>query len=166
MIKPKSVLNVLFHLQSKGYAKTTLEGISKKLRQLERNTDLTDPEKVLAYINAQRNPNTKNLMANAYNHYAVFYKIQWEKPKYSLSESPIKCPLEENLDYIIKTCRSLKRKVAFGIIKDTGIRPIELSELTLENMDLEQGIIYIKSAKHGNPRNLKLKSETLANLNC
>ena len=47
MIKPQSVLNVLVHLQSKGYAKTTLEGISKKLRQLERNMDLADLRLIL-----------------------------------------------------------------------------------------------------------------------
>ena len=133
------------------------------MRQLRRNADLATPEKVLAYVNAQRNPNTKNLLANAYNHYAEYYKIEWQKPIYRRHDSPIKVPLEENLDFIIKAAKSLKRKVAFGILKDTGIRPIELHELTLENVDLEQGIIYVKSAKHGNPRNLKLKSQTLAN---
>ena len=53
------------------------------------------------------------------------------------------CLAEENLDYIIGTSKNLKRKVAYGILKDSGIRPIELHNLTLENIDLEQGIIYI-----------------------
>jgi len=161
---PQSILNVLIKLQSKGYAETTLYGVSKKLKQLSRNADLMNPEAVFRYIGTQRNPNTKNLLASSYAHFADYYGIEFEKPRYIDSESPIKVPLEENLDYIIKTAKSLKRRVAFGILKDTGVRPIELHNLTLENIDLEQGIIHIQSAKHGNPRSLRLKSETWANL--
>jgi len=164
MNKPQATLNVLLHLKNQGYAESTLYGISKKLRLLARNVDLADSDGVLGFIASRRSPNTKNLLANAYVHFANYYGIEFEKPRYGDVESPIKVPLEENLDYIIKTTRSLKRKVAFGILKDTGIRPIELHDLTLENVDLEQGLIHIQSAKRGNPRSLKLKSETLANL--
>jgi integrase/recombinase XerD len=138
--------------------------MGKKLRQIARNADLDQPEKVLEYIGSLNSPNTKNLLATVYQHYCSFHGIRYEKPRYSLIDSATHVPLEENLDYIIKTARSLKRKVAFGILKDTGIRPIELSRLTLGDIDLEQGILYIKSAKQGIARNLKLKSETLANL--
>jgi integrase len=151
-------------LHARGYAESTLEGMGKKLRQLARNADLDQPEKVLAYISSLGSPNTKNLLATIYQHYCSFYGLHYEKPMYSLVDSITHVPLEENLDYIIKTAKSLKRKVAFGILKDTGIRPIELHRLTLADMDLEQGIIYVKSAKKGIARNLKLKSETLANL--
>jgi integrase len=102
-------------------------------------------------------------MANAYNNYAKYNKIHWKKPVYRKSESPIKVPTEENINQIINNALSLKRKVAYGILKDTGIRPIELQKLKLENIDLERGLIYIRSAKHGNPRTLKLKTQTLAN---
>lgn len=162
--KPQAILNVLIHLHSRGYAESTLKGISKKLRQLNRYSDLVNPETVLKYISTKDNPNTKNLLASAYNHFARYHQIQWDKPVYRKTDSPIKVPLEENVDYIINGSKSLKRKVAYGILKDTGIRPIELHNLTLENIDLERGLIYIKSAKHGNPRTLKLKSQTLANL--
>jgi len=141
-----------------------LKGISKKLRQLDRHVDLGNPDSVLRYIHARKNVNTKSLFVNAYNHYAEYYKLQWEKPIFRKSETPVKVPLEENLDYIIGSTKSLKRKVAFGILKDSGIRPIELHNLTLDNIDLEQGIIYVRSAKHGTPRSLKLKTQTLANL--
>jgi integrase len=138
--------------------------MGKKLRQLARNADLDQPEKVLNYISSLGSPNTKNLLAIIYQHYCSFYGLHYEKPKYSRVDSITHVPLEENLDYIIKTAKSLKRKCAFGILKDTGIRPIELHRLTLADMDLEQGIIYVKSAKRGIARNLKLKTDTLANL--
>jgi integrase len=161
--KPQAILNVLIHLHSRGYAESTLKGLSKKLKHLNRHANLANPDSVLKFINSKSNPNTKNLLANAYNNYAKYHKISWEKPVYRKSESPIKVPTEENIDHIIDNVLSLKRKVAYGILKDTGIRPIELHNLKLENIDLERGLIYIRSAKHGNPRTLKLKTQTLAN---
>jgi len=163
-IQDSSILTVLIHLHNKGFAETTIKGTAKKLRLLSRHADLKDPEGVVRYIASLANNNTKSLLVAAYRHYARFHGIAWEKPIYAKTENPIKCPLEENLDTIIKAARSLKRKVAFNIVKDTGIRPIELHALTLENMDLEQGVIHIRSAKKGNPRSLKLKSGTHADL--
>jgi integrase len=155
---------MLISLHQRGYAESTLEGISKKLRQIAKNADIMNPEKVLEFISTRQSPTTKNLFVQAYDHFARYYNIKWQKPKYRKSEAPIKVPLEENLNYVIETAKSLKRNVAYDILKGTGIRPIELHNLTLENIDLEQGLIHIRSAKHGNPRTLKLKSETLANL--
>ncbi len=108
-------------MHSRGYAETTLEGMGKKLHQLAKNADLEKPEKVAEYKASLGSPNKKNLLATVYAHYCKLYGIQWEKPKYSLVDTPTHVPLEENLDYIIRTAKSLKRKVAFGILKDAGI---------------------------------------------
>jgi integrase len=43
----------------------------------------------------------------------------------------------------------LKYATIFSILRDTGLRPIELFRLTLKNIDLEKGIIYPKTAKNG-----------------
>jgi len=118
--KPQAILNVLIHLHSRGYAESTLKGLSKKLKHLNRHADLSDPESVLKYISTKTNPNTKNLLANAYNNYAKYYNIQWEKPVYRKSDSPIKVPTEENISYIISNSKSLKRKVTYEILKDSG----------------------------------------------
>jgi integrase len=162
--KPQAILNVLIHLHNRGYSKTTLKFMSKKLKNLNKHANLADPESVLEFIATKNNPNTKNLLANAYNHYANYYNISWDKPHYRKTETPIKVPTEEKIDHIINNAINLKRKVAYAILKDTGIRPIELTALTLENINTEKGLIYIRSAKHGNPRTLKLKTQTLANL--
>ncbi len=45
--------------------------------------------------------------------------------------------------------------------KDLGTRPIELTWLKVKDIDLENGIVTITSAKHCNGRTLKLKSTTL-----
>lgn len=52
----------------------------------------------------------------------------------------------------------------FSILRDTGLRPVELHRLTLRNIDLEKGIIYPASAKGGRPRALILKPSTLVML--
>ncbi len=48
------------------------------------------------------------------------------------------------------------------MIKECGLRPVEVSNLTLKQIDLNNGRIYPETAKGGEARVLKLKSETLA----
>lgn len=52
----------------------------------------------------------------------------------------------------------------FSILRDTGLRPIELHRLTLKGINLERGIIYPETAKNGSARSLELKPATLAML--
>ncbi len=49
-------------------------------------------------------------------------------------------------------------------MRDTGIRPVEASNLTPANMDLERGTLSIFTAKHGKPRVVRVKPSTLAML--
>jgi len=73
---------VLIHLYSRGYAKSTIKGLSKKIKHLNKHTNIEDPVSVLKFINIKKNPNTKNLLANAYNLFTKYYKIDWEKQVY------------------------------------------------------------------------------------
>jgi integrase len=50
-------------------------------------------------------------------------------------------------------------------MKDTGMRPVEVSNLKLKDIDLETGVINVYSAKHGIPRMVKVKPSTLAMIN-
>jgi integrase len=60
---------------------------------------------------------------------------------------------------------SLKLATAISISKDTGLRPIEVMNLTLRDLDLQNSTIYPTTAKHGSPRALKLKTATVNILN-
>jgi integrase len=53
---------------------------------------------------------------------------------------------------------ALKKRYStiFSILRDTGLRPIELHRLLLKNIDLEKGIIYPQTAKSRTGRILKL----------
>jgi integrase len=55
-----------------------------------------------------------------------------------------------------------RNRVAFRLVKECGLRPIEVSNLTLKQIDLNSGKLYPETAKGGQARVLKLKSETLA----
>ncbi|MDD3792441.1 MAG: hypothetical protein PHY74_04855 [Candidatus Bathyarchaeota archaeon] len=59
-------------LKKEGYAETTLEGISRRLRFLTENTEVTNPETVKEYIASRENWGKayKESMVNAYNHYS------------------------------------------------------------------------------------------------
>jgi len=71
-----------------------------------------------------------------------------------------KIPQEAKINYIIANA-SPKLRTAISISKDTGLRPIELMRLKLRDIDLEKRAVYPETAKHGNPRVLKITEKTL-----
>ena len=54
--------------------------------------------------------------------------------------------------------------LAYSIIRDCGLRPVELDLLRVKDIDLETGEVYPTTAKHGAGRILKLRTSTLAML--
>jgi integrase len=70
-------------------------------------------------------------------------------------------PTEEKINLILGHA-SKKYVIIYKIAMECGLRPVEIGNLTLNDIDLEKGLISVCSAKHGNPRVLKLKSETHA----
>jgi len=48
------------------------------------------------------------------------------------------------------------------LIKECGLRPVEIYNLNLRFIDLEKGILYIKTAKGGKSRQIKIRPQTLA----
>jgi integrase len=141
-----------------------LVAISRKLRYLARNVDLNNPEKVKEYIaNLQCSDGHKDNLIDIYGHYADFYGIQWTKPKYIREERITRVPREEDINKIIGHAK-LKYAVAYSMIRDIGIRPVELGNLKVKDIDLETGEVYPTTAKHGEGRVLKVRPSTLSML--
>jgi integrase len=67
---------------------------------------------------------------------------------------------EEDIGRIISHAK-LKYAVAFSLIRDCGLRPVELGMLRVKDIDLETGEIYPTTAKHGAGRVLKMRGSTL-----
>ena len=65
-------------------------------------------------------------------------------------------PKEEDINKIISHSK-LKSASAYSVIRDTGLRPIELGRLRVKDIDLETGKLYPITAKHGRGRVLKVQ---------
>jgi integrase len=100
-------------------------------------------------------------MCDFYSHYCKFYGIAFCKPKYRRDHKIPRVPTEEKINLILGHA-SKKYAIIYKIAMECGLRPVEIGNLTLNDIDLEKGLLSVNSAKHGNPRVLKLKSGTHA----
>jgi integrase len=158
-------LEVILDLKKKGKAEETINGYSRRLRHLAKNTDINSPETVKEYITKKESSNAnKEAYANAYDHFVKFYGLKWQKPFITREERLPNVPTTEQVNTIIPTF-TRKYTTIFSIIRDTGLRPVELHRLRLKNINLENGTITPKTAKNGAARILKLPNPTLAMLN-
>jgi len=136
----------------------------RALNEVSRNVNLNSPNEVSLYI-AKKNvkDSFKANLCDFYKHYSEHYGIHFIKPKYRRDHKLPYVATTEELSIIISHA-SKKYSLIYSIMRDTGLRPIEVSNITLEDIDLDKGTINIYSAKHGNPRIVKVKSSTLAML--
>jgi integrase len=160
----EDTLAVVLDLKKNGLAEDTIEKYGRRLIYLAKNTNLKNPETVKNFISNQESSNAnKEAYANAYDHYVKFYNLAWIKPFYHREERIPNVPTTEQVNTIISFFK-LKYATIFSILRDTGLRPIELYRLTLKSIDLEKGIIYPKTAKNGAGRTLIIPNQTLAML--
>jgi integrase len=153
---------VIWQLKKDGYSDSTIEPIGKRLRNLAKRVDLDNPSHVKDFIaRAELSEGYKENLINAYNHYAVFHRLSWNRPQYQRASSIHKLPPETDIDLVISYTKT-RNRVAFRLVKECGLRPIEVSRLMLKHVDLGEGLVYPETAKDGEARVLKLKTETLA----
>jgi integrase len=158
------LLPVILKLKSEGRKDSTLVPMRKRLKFLARNVDLNEPEKVKAFIAGQSyTDGYKDNLIDAYSSYCRFFGIQWIKPQYMREERITKVPKEEDINKIISHSK-LKYATVYSVLRDSGMRPVELGMLRVKDFDLETGEVYPTTAKHGAGWVLKLKKATLAML--
>ena len=160
----EGIFKTVWELKKRGYADSTIKGYSRKLKTLPKLANLDSPESVRGVIARKQCSNAfKEALANAYDHYVRVNGLSWNKPLYKRQRNLPYIATTEQINKVISRA-SRKYALIFSILRDTGMRPIELHNLTLKSIDLERGSITVRSAKHGNPRILKLKPSTLAML--
>ena len=159
------ILKVLWEMKKNGKAKDTIKNVAKALKVLAKNCDLDNPDSVKTFIAVlDRKNGYKRQLCYSYNCYVKVHNLRWTKPKYYVPSKMPKIPLEAKIDLIISKA-SPKLALAISMSKDTGLRPIELMNLKLKDIDLTKGAVYPETAKHGSPRVLKLSNSTLKMLN-
>lgn len=79
-------------------------------------------------------------------------------PTYNQEEKMPKLPTEEQLNkFIAGAGKTLSLKL--WISRKTGLRPVELHNLKVKDVDTTQNLIYPITAKNGSPRVLPLPTE-------
>ena len=102
----------------------------------------------------------KNKLFNAYQYFCKANSIEYCKPRKLREESfIIHVPTEERIDKVI-ACSGWTYSTVFSLSK-YGLRPDEISKLTLRDLDLEHGHITVPTSKLGSQRTLNLKKQTV-----
>jgi integrase len=159
-----NILAVAIRLKERGLSDSYLSTLIRALNEIGNNANLANSSEVLIYIAKKKvRESFKANLCDFYQHYAEQYSIPFYKPKYRRDHKVPNVPTREDINLIISHA-SKKYTLIYSILRDTGLRPIELSNLTLNDIDLERGTLNIDTAKHGKPRIVKVKNETLAML--
>jgi len=158
-----AIFNVIWGMKRDGYKDTTIRGVLQKLRTLSRLGDLDNPREMLERILEKEDRNYQVVLLDAYRKYLKYNNIEYPLPKLRREWRLNWIPPEEQVNLLYHHLRD-KVGLAVKIIAETGIRPIELSRLTPRDFDHQQKIVYIKTAKGGNPRVLKVSDIVLAEL--
>jgi integrase len=131
---------------------------SKNLRRIAKVADLNCPERVEEFVFRLEVTNKyRNALFDSYGHYCKANEIKWDRPEIRAEVYPIKVPTEENIAKVI-ACASLKYAAIFHLSKH-GLRPDEISKITLRDLDLSNGFLSVRTSKMGLERTLKLKPE-------
>jgi len=163
-IEPK-ILKVLWELKKDGKSEATIKNIDKALFVLAKKVNLDDPEAVKVFIaTLDGKDGYKRQLCYSYSKYVKINGLTWKKPVYYAKAKMPRIPQRRQIDCIMAKAKR-KLATAIAISRDTGLRPIELMNIRLRDVDLSKGAIYPATAKHGSPRVLKLPKSTLNTLN-
>lgn len=155
-MQPSHIINVLIKMKNNAKADTTIKFVDKALTHLSKHANLNQPEQVKQFIaNKTVTNGTKRDYCIAYNKYCQYYGIQWEMPKYKQKAQRRRIPTTQKLEMLIARA-STKLSIKLRLSKETGLRPIELMNLKVKDIDTDQRTIYPTTAKNGAPRTLKI----------
>ena len=157
------ILNVPAQMINNGRSEYSVKFVRKALTYLSKHADLNQPEQVKQYIAAHPSNAYKRNLAIAYNKYVRYYNLQWEMPLYKPDAKTIKIPTNEKIEKLIAGAgRTLAIKLTLS--KETGLRPVELHNLKVKDIDLDQRAIHPTTAKNGSARTLKISNNLQAML--
>jgi len=160
------LIEFLWWMKKQGYKESTILSRSARLKRLVRlGADLLDPESVKEVIARQDwSESEKASMVVAYDLFAKWLGIRWEKPKYRIQRRLPFIPLEREIDDLIAGCN--KWVATFlQIIKETGARAGEVFALKWSDIDFERRVLRIAGEKGSEPRVFKISAKLVGMLN-
>jgi integrase len=116
----------------------TINFTRKALNTISKYTDLDKPQEVKMFIALHKaSDGYKRNLCIAYNKFCKYYKISWNMPTYHPESKGIKIPTKEKIEMLIASAKK-PTSIKLQISKETGLRPIELCNLRVKDLDLEQ----------------------------
>ena len=160
------IVELLWQLKNDGRQPSTLCNYRKYLiRLLNEGADLFNPERTKEVLaQATLKDNTKRTVTGILETWFQFNEIKWKAPKYSRNPEIPYIPSEQELDQLIAACGK-KISTYLQILKETGARCGEISNLKWTSIDPQQKNVRIKAEKGSNPRILPLSQKALDMLN-
>jgi len=139
-------------------AKSNQRAIWYRLLRLNKLANLQTPSEVQkAIYKMECRNNYKNKLFLAYQYFCESNSIEFVRPRRLPTEvCVINIPTEQRIDTIIACCGWVY-SIAFTLSK-YGLRPHELSKLTLRNVDLDQCKLTVPTSKLGAQRTLQMSS--------
>jgi integrase len=160
----EKIFNTLFQMKKDRFAETTIKVTDRRLRMMAKTINLDSSEEVKEYLAKKKGKNSYiEGIVDAYDRYARYNGIVWNKPLIKRSSQPPYIPTEKEIT-ILTTDGGKKYSLILSILRDTGMRPIEVERAKLRWFDLTRGLVNVETAKYGEARTLKLKTQTLAML--
>jgi len=145
-------------MKNNGKAETTIKFVDKALTHISQYADLNEPEQVKEFIaNKPVTNGTKKYYCIAYNRYCQYYGIQWQMPKYKTKAKNRRIPTTKQIDMLIARA-STRLSLKLTVSKETGLRPTELCNLKVKDIDTNRKLIYPTTAKNGSARTLKISN--------
>jgi integrase len=157
-------LETLVKLKNLGKSENTLKIVAYRLKVLNRNCNLEDPESVNKFLaNLKASNSYKDTFVKSYGYYVKFNGLKWNRPRYKWERKIPKIPTKEAIMKIV-SASSKKYAVIFKVLMETGVMPHELSNVKPKDIDFERGILNVEGFKGHSSRCFKLSTETLAML--
>ncbi|MEM2936035.1 MAG: tyrosine-type recombinase/integrase [Candidatus Bathyarchaeia archaeon] len=161
------ILEFLWWMKKNGYKESTIEGRGQRLRRLVKlGADLMNPEIVKEVIARQGNwsESRKEAMVYAYDLFAKWIGIKWERPIYKPARKLPFIPLEREIDDLIAGCNKYIGTF-LQIAKETGARSGEIFNLKWADVDFESRTLRITAEKGSDPRIFKISNRLISMLN-
>jgi integrase len=156
-----NIANIIIWMKKEAYEPTTIRRVVKELKHLERNCNTAKPEEVKLYVaNKDVSNARKENLIESFNIAIQSLGLTWNKPFYQRKDKKRRAPKEKLVQFIINHVHfplNLKIKMS----RDLGQRPIELTWLKVEDIDLITGLTSLTGAKHTIGREGKLKPDTI-----
>ena len=160
------ILSHAWNMKKNGRAEGTIATHVQRLKNLDKQCNITEPEEVKELIARLKwQTNTKLNVAIIYDGFLKSIGKTWTRPQYKHESTlPAFIPTEAEIDTIIAAATP-KTAALLQTLKETAARIGEATQIRWIDIDFERKAIYIRAEKGSNSRIRPASDKLLAMLN-